>query len=1129
MANSPNYVFGLIYQFDNVANKFAVASTVPISPDQNMQLDYNYVRFVGGILGIQQSTQSTTNATLSGVCAAVRYEGFPSEIISEIYTPGRSYSQFYNGLLGVTNNQPDKIRNVRLSEGIKILSIPDQFNVDYIRTDDQAPVSGNQAVTSNSINSIDKSLEYDFTVSPAVDNATSIFNVDVPPNTQYSIEVSLNGVTEALTGSVTVDLCDINGDPIRETSVSLDYAFGAYARTSTQLQYNEYGFYLRVTNGVGFTGVTNGIDVTLKVMNGSMNSIIRPTTVIAYNGINVNTLLSVSGIRNYEVIPNPQTMRNVSVFNGYYDRDELDYVKGILSHKHDLKVKSTYSWVEYSNFIRTVPAFSNIDHENEAAHAAGIGDLLGGLKNIAKGVLNSVPIAGPLIGGLLDGLVPTSAGGVPMASGGMPARSYDYRPYSAGGLAFRRTHAADSDFDILSIDSDMSCLKEIQEEMVFHNEPNSERLTQFSITLTYNQDAKTVTIEKEGQVITHLVRSNHLHKQLLRFTNHANAMDTFQVFDDNGVFNDNLEDGKYTKPSDVVKIDVSNEPAVMFPTIIDCSMTCYVMYAVMMGFKHELINDPTIHTLTKDGYKVYNLHLSRPLSFATGADVTLVRLHAFHGQHNLAILKKTYVEGTSCLGAIYYLTHCQPSNGLSRAAITGSVMAKSKYSTDFKLMSNIYYYAKQRFCKIVGVPLIGVDFRMKSGMLQYSFATVKQEMEKMPALDDVTNFFWQNNTPAEFEPVKAFAADEESRPATLEELGTVVMTDPNVNIAVPAKIYDLKSLGKFKRTIPDKGVKTMQKIDYREKFEEGTMEIINKLKEDVSAEDVMEWLNKNNLINEFKILTRTDPDATKTKNVLQNLTRPMMAEGGLQATSIASTVARAQKVLQNLQGANAVPGVTVEWIVANNFRGPNAAQLKSFRAGNIPDLEMDIFNEPVEDKSGKVQANLIKQAEKSKSVHVTGQQKVLRQYPILFEPEMGFARLKLDEKIERGRSIDAKELSATMKMWKNEKIDDDELMEFLMSDRVVLPGAKNFASALHQPEPTTSKLTKEQRRQVNEEVERIMEAEKEEDDGEYTTTKTVKVPQQVKTKVKTFAKPVVKNIDNPLMRAILAARKSGNT
>lgn len=1057
MNNTPNYVFGVLFPFDNVSKKFSVTEAVALTPSQNLSLDYNYCRFIGGVLGIQQSTQSTTNATLSGVSAAVRYEGFPSEIVTEVYTPGTAFSQLFTSLTGITNNQVDKIKNTRLSEGVKILSLPDQFNIDYIRTDDASPSAGSLIVLANNINSNDKDLVYDFLVLPTATVQSTLFNVDIPPNTQYNLNIGTSSVTGTLTGSVTVDVCDINGDVIPSTQLILDYAFGSYTAYTYKLQSNNYGFYLKVTNNVGFTGVSNGVNVQLVVQNGSMNSIIRPTTVFAYNGVNVNTLLSIAGVRNYEVIPNPQIMRNVTVHNGYYDRDELDYIKYLMSHKSDLKLKTLYEWVEYSNFLRLTPSFANIDSDDQVAHAAGIGDLLGGIKNIVKGVLNSVPIAGPLLGGVLDSLVPSAAGGmpyhIPSAAGGMPysaggipmARGTDYRPYAAGGLAYRRAYAADEDFDIMP--ELMSFIDNDHEDVeVFHNVINSAS-AQLKSCLSYDPDTRMVTIHAKIPIV-HRVQTNHLHKQLLPYSIKVQAMDT--VFDDNGVFEDNLEDGKYISINDVVKLDITNEPVTMFPVIIDGSLTAYTMYGVFNGFRPELINDPNIYTETNDGCKVYNLHLDRKLSFNTGKDLTLVRLHAYHGPHNLVILRKTYVEGTSCLGAMYY--HCQcPDNGLSRAAITGSVMAKN--GKDFKLMSNIYYYAKKKYCKTVNVPIIGIDFRMKSGMIQESFTVVTEQMQRMPTINDVQNFLWINTTPVQYNPVVAYAADniiteEVNTNATLEDLGKTGVVNPDVNVSKKVFVTDLSSLGRFRRNnVP--GSKAPQNIDYRirDKYKTGTTELLNKITDNVTKADIDAWIERNALDDEFKVLVNLDPQALKTKNVLQNLTRTNMDSTGMQTTSLAATMARAQKVADNAAYTNRIHGITPEWVIANGFRGPNQVQVRMFRAGNVPEpgvYEAE-FDDILVDKSRNTQSNLRTQMRVAQMKHISRQDKVLQQYPILLSNELSFVRDRIMERVRMGDTIDAEKLSSVMKAFKQGKVDPSELPELMDPDLVTIPGKRQFS------------------------------------------------------------------------------------
>jgi hypothetical protein len=1235
--NSPNNTFGVLYPFNNLTNIFDIASGIPITPSQDLSQDYNYVRTIAGVLGIQCATISTTNFTTSGVFAGLRTESFASEIVSEIYTPGQPFSDLMSTLTGITANSYDKILNTKAIEGVKILALPDQFNVPYIRTADAAPVNGNLNVLTNRVTSIDQDLEYTFyfnNFAPAT-TQTGNFNVDVPPNTGYTISLGVEGNSPLSTGIVGISLLDINGDTIGSNSYSVDLSKASTGTFFNFLTGNYYGFYLQVS----FSSVTSvqRTSIQLNVANGSMNSVIRPLTLLAYNGLNTNTQLTMSGTRHYEAIPNPQTMRNVKVSVGRYDDVEVNLVKYYMSKKVELGIKSMFPWTEYSNFIMQIPSFTSIDRENAAAHAAGIGDLLSGIKSVIKGGLNSIPLIGPIVAGIADELIPTSAGG--MASGGMAAggMAAGGRPMmiarSAGGKPRNSVYAMDeqvfqdaenrdecplieyqvvyrqdpevnmplmqfeeillkslvydkkSDIKVKEVafsiietllvpefyvinkirpEIKVSLIK-LQNELLntfVSTDPINERESavrraisnvidelqpamamdeEFEI-LCQNEKASTVIVKSlnpvtglmlvtyDGMTLELKLQPTPQMRRLSSLLNlPAKAMDEEPT--DDLLFQDRINsvytpiDGPYLHdPYSVSVIDITSEPVTMFPVVLSQNVTRFSMYGVFNGHRPELI-DSEVFTLSKDGYKVYNYHLNNNISFTIGRDVTLVRLHAYHSDTNLAIIKRKYVEGTSCLGAIYYHTHNPTKLGLSRAAITGSVVAKVKgFRTEpFKLMSNIYYYAKKKYCKNVNIPLIGVDYRRGvNNLSRYSFDEVEFEMKAMPVLPDIINFFWESKITNDDD--VAYAMDNlteneaeilsdltslgnniETLPPTLEDIGRNTQEEQPPMVSVATPVTTLTGLGRFKRSLATKASKAPQMVQYRTAMQESSNEIYNKLRQNVTRDDVINWLDETGLMDKMAILVVTDPQGLKTTNVLQNLTGNQLGDDALQATSLAATLARAQKVLDSVKDSNGLgDNINIEWIIANNFRGPNETQLKVFRNGGVPDIGTKTVVAPTVVNKITQESNLLKQAIGARDLFVEKNLKVAKQFPVLEEPSVNQWVIS---GLSRGKTLNTKAVSDEFKAFKSMPTYSEEAFSsFLHSDAIFMPGEQNFAKTLRSLEGSN----------IPETYEKIIEPGRMEP----------KLPKNIPKFAVQNTAP--KPINNRLMASIMRSRQGGN-
>jgi hypothetical protein len=997
--NSPNYVFGIHYRWNFDTDSFVMSQL--IIPSQQFNLDYDYVRLISRGMTFNQSTISTTNVTLSGTINAITYDGTPSELITSIYpiSLDTTFSQIFTALTGAQSNNMDKVIGQSLAWGVQALAIPNQFNVPYIRTDDLTPYSTTGAtVVKNTINSIDQDLSYvvQFNGIATTEAFLGQFNIDCPPGEPLNIQgqVYVNGATSIKT--LQMSPLDINNNPLGTytlcsvpavTPGMFTVSFSRQIITTT-----DYTFGLLFTINLGSAPapipLINGeyITVNVSVPNASMNGIIRPTTLIAYDGANLNSQLVFQGLSHYEMIPNPSLFRNLTTYYGSCDEDCIKYMKNILCNRDRFQIRTVMGREEYNNLRIAWSSIWNID-DNEAAMAFDWKDLLRGIKSIALPAANLfIPGAAaitPLIDSVTDQLISNAAGnmyrakaasGQARAASGVARRAYAMDEY----VVIPRTHTPTTELNQQDKAIKDTATPKIYNKLLELDQVHEAMVdTAIKLLAPLNlSNEQRAAAPKAFEIAIHQLppfRLKTTRPCIVRSTkSRANAMDSFPEILEHQI--DEIAQLTTVNTGDVIDVgDASTDifrfntlptreslletfipkMAILFPTIIGDSLQHYCTYAVIDGYHPELLGDEQqCHTPSLNGHNVYGAQMESRIGFNIDCDKTLIYVHATQ-RHTIFTAPSYKVAGTSFLGAL--ALSCDPKLkllGISPSLVTGSILAIKGQPT--RLISNVAYYLKKAYCNKIGVQLIGVEFR-KRGMSNLSLNSIAQELLERASIQkpikmiiydcDIDSIEMRSRVA---NASTAMAMDEEQlstnllntigilqdqlvntvdvlQDQTTEDIGRDMnLTTPVTSTPIPAvrrqPINSLTNLGKA-------SVAAEQNVGYRK----AKMPDLTKYRSD--EDDTISWLKETGVLQQMELLPVTDPTGARTKQVLRNITINQIGDDTVSATSIAAQSSRAKKVIDNVFSQSGV-SVPMEWVIANNFRGPNPTQVAAFKSGN---------------------------------------------------------------------------------------------------------------------------------------------------------------------------------------------------
>jgi hypothetical protein len=423
---------------------------------QDLPQSYNYARKTSQVIYIRSSTLPSGVYALTGTFNAVTYEGAPSEV----GLPG------YDRILRVTANPADKIGNVLVGSGIAVLTLPASYDIDYIRLSDPSPTTGPGGFCN--IHDSQQNLVYywteggplDQTVTTWTNIGTTNFDANIAAFADLTVLMTYTTTTTP-TAAVTSDIqfrisvLDLTGTPF-DTIAFGDFTHvipvGAPLTTTASLtitgalpspggpltraisgvllQYNV------ITAAAGFTIQAN-LQTVLTAFAAATPGVIYPVSIVAYEGVAAGTVISLSGVANYELVPNPALAQNVQTY--YADRDPhgMELVKGVFSRRDALGIRSVWRIEDYKAAKMYFEELSDFNIARTKYHIEAFdwgGLLKTGLKflpGIASSVGDAIiPGSGNVIRGIADSLgglfsasgepIMYTASGQPVAASGRP-------------------------------------------------------------------------------------------------------------------------------------------------------------------------------------------------------------------------------------------------------------------------------------------------------------------------------------------------------------------------------------------------------------------------------------------------------------------------------------------------------------------------------------------------------------------------------------------------------------------------------------------------------------------------------------------------------------------------------------
>lgn len=441
--NSPNSLLGVYYQLSNVTNTYVFNTTMFTA--QELSDNYNYARKTSGLITVRSSTLPAGVYAISGSFNAVTYCGGASEV----GLPS------YEKVLNVTANNLDKAGNVQVGSGIAILTLPAGYDNTYARLDDRTPTTGSGS--SARVRDAQEGLVYTWQVANAnatqVNTWTQIATMNFDCNNACSVVMNVNAtynVLSTLAADTTIDFqlqvqaLDLTGSEFLQVAfadfthtVPSGTTAGSYFATialigsapigdafldrpiaALSLQYRAIGTLPIATVATVFTVVGN-----VEAFSAAKSGTQWPISIVSFSGVNSGTVLSVTGVANYELVPNPELAKNVMTTFGKADFAGLQYVKEVFAMRSALNIRSIWPIDTYraqeQRFLEICDM--NIGREKYHIEAFDWGNLLKIGMNLLPGVADAfLPGSGSVIKGIGGALGLQAASGQPIAASGQP-------------------------------------------------------------------------------------------------------------------------------------------------------------------------------------------------------------------------------------------------------------------------------------------------------------------------------------------------------------------------------------------------------------------------------------------------------------------------------------------------------------------------------------------------------------------------------------------------------------------------------------------------------------------------------------------------------------------------------------
>lgn len=441
--NTQSSLIGVSY-FENTPGNLTYDQ--PITVAQQLDETYDYARKSTQVVYVRSATLPAGVYALTGTFNAVTYEG----ALSEIGVPS------YNTLLQSTANPMDKVGNVLVGSGVLALTLPASYDLPYIRLSDRAIASG-LAVSRY------RDAQNDLVVTPFV-NSGSVTSSGGAQNTGVISTTNIDGnigvqANLIVAGTLTFPTAPAAGAAYRAriqylgpggeviatflgVPQTLTIALSQRVSSVLNITYPNADLLLDrpiVAVRMGWIVEANALVTTLTFnTEDNFSGILRsysaatpgvqyPVTIIRYSGVSAGSVISVSGVANYELIPNPELARNVPTSYGRRDPRGMEYIKAVMANRDALGIRSIWTINDYREKMSLLSEIASYN-SSESTEAMAFG-----LKDILNIIRMGLPFADAILPPPITNLVGAGMDAVEHVFGASG------KPYAASGMPFAAT------------------------------------------------------------------------------------------------------------------------------------------------------------------------------------------------------------------------------------------------------------------------------------------------------------------------------------------------------------------------------------------------------------------------------------------------------------------------------------------------------------------------------------------------------------------------------------------------------------------------------------------------------------------------------------------------------------------
>lgn len=431
-----------VYAFDPAVQRFNYLQN--ILPDEDLSQNFSRVRTISGALAVQSATVSGLTFAIAGTINAVSLNQS---------IPYRTTT--YSALLASKRTAADAVASAPASDGAVVLSPPDSLH------EFKSPYTNAVFMNGDKVRALSTCTLGSNGWAQYVNDATPIYTTlgttMLPDNSFGRFDVYGN-VTFTCSGAdaihLTVRVWQIYASTATyvETTNYNDFVYGAQTdgsllsisfRVVTECVADMYKVELFLTT-VGATtptvqqGANGSTYIVIDALDYNAEGFNDPAGVIALQGLSNEQQIAISGILNYEVVPDYNLAKQMSVtYERMDDETDIQAAEYTLQRLQALGYSFTYTKKAY-DALKLTGVFEQMSRRSFAnrgfvLETSGIGDFFSGLWAKLKPVLRGLaPIAGTAIGTAFG--APTIGGGIGSAVSSMLTSGSQSHTYLTSGM-----------------------------------------------------------------------------------------------------------------------------------------------------------------------------------------------------------------------------------------------------------------------------------------------------------------------------------------------------------------------------------------------------------------------------------------------------------------------------------------------------------------------------------------------------------------------------------------------------------------------------------------------------------------------------------------------------------------------